>query len=135
MKRRLTEVIDTSFDLCFIYGGGNDAAGGKSPRIIFQNVQQMVDLCNKKGVRAIVITGSSPEKVMSQGSGWSTYIKTKSDFQKILVQELKNATLVDVRYLIEKQDCADVLCHMQVSGHKKIANEIINCCNFYREVY
>ena len=128
-------MIDTSFDLCFIYGGGNDAAGGKSPRIIFQNVQQMVDLCNNKGVRAIVITGSSPEKVMTQSSKWSTYIKTKSDFQKILVQELKNATLVDVRFLIEKQDCADVLCHMQVSGHKKIANEIINCCNFYREVY
>jgi hypothetical protein len=134
MRRRLPEVIDTSYDFCFIYGGGNDAAGGKNPRHIFQNIQQMVDLCNKKGVRAIVITGSSAEKLLPSTPRWSTYIRTKRDFQKILTEELQSATLVDVRYLIEKQDCADVLCHMQVSGHKKIANEIINCCNFYRVV-
>lgn len=131
MKTRISKHIDTSYSYCFIFGGGNDAAGGVSPRTVFQNVQDMVDICNKFGVQAVVITGSSPEKVLSENSRWRNYSLIKTEFQNILVKELKGGIIVDVRDLIEKKDCADFLCHMQISGHKKIASKIIQDLNLH----
>jgi hypothetical protein len=70
--------------------------------------------------------------VLPPNSKWKSYSRIKTEFQNILVQDLKGATLVDIRDLIEEKDCADFLCHMQVSGHKKIANQIIDDLNLYR---
>ena len=132
MKERLIKNIDTSYSYCFIFGGGNDAAAGISPYTILKNVQQMVDACNSLGVKPVVITGSSPEVVMSPSRKWEKYSSIKSDFQTLLARELRGAVLIDIRKTITKSDCADFICHMQVSGHKKIANKIIEDMDFQR---
>lgn len=132
MKSTLSRSIDSTYEFCFIYGGGNDAAAGISPSKVFSNVQEMVDLCNSYGVKAVVITGSSTGKVLTPSSKWSNYSRIKTEFQKILVENLKEASPIDVREIIEKEDCADFLCHMQISGHRKIANKIIEDLNLLR---
>jgi len=135
MKRKLIQNIDSTYEYCFIFGGGNDASMSVPPETIFKNIEQMVDICNEFGVQPVVILGTSPEKVIaSNSSKWREYIRIKAQYQELLMNGLEGAYVIDTRDLIEKSDCADFLCHMEISGHKKVADKVIEDMNFYRIV-
>ncbi len=135
MKRKLIQNIDSTYEYCFIFGGGNDASMSVPPETIFKNIEQMVDICNEFGVQPVVILGTSPEKVIaSNSSKWREYSRIKGQYQELLMNELEGAYVIDTRDLIEKSDCADFLCHMEISGHKKVADKVIEDMNFYRIV-
>jgi hypothetical protein len=135
MKRKLIQNIDSTYEYCFIFGGGNDASMSVPPETIFKNIEQMVDICNEFGVQPVVILGTSPEKVMSiNSSKWMEYYRIKMEYQEMLANELTSAAIIDTRGVIEKSDCADFICHMKISGHKKIASRVISDMNFYRVI-
>ncbi len=135
MKRKLIQNIDSTYEYCFIFGGGNDASMSVTPETIFKNIEQMVDICNEFGVQPVVILGTSPEKVIaSNSSKWREYSRIKAHYQELLMNGLEGAYVIDTRDLIEKSDCADFLCHMEISGHKKLADKVIEDMNFYRIV-
>lgn len=135
MKRKLIQNIDSTYEYCFIFGGGNDASMSVPPETIFKNIEQMVDICNEFGVQPVVILGTSPEKVIaSNSSKWREYSRIKAQYQELLMNGLEGAYVIDTRDLIEKSDCADFLCHMEISGHKKVADKVIEDMNFYRIV-
>ncbi len=133
MKVKLVQNIDSTFEYCFIFGGGNDASSSISPEEIFKNTEQMVDICNGFGVKPVVILGTSAEKVLKSTSGqWKEYARIKTEYQNLIVTNLSGATIVDTRDLIERSDCADFLCHMEISGHKKVALKVVQDMNFYQ---
>jgi len=135
MKRRLIQNIDSTYEYCFIFGGGNDASSSIPPQEIFRNIEQMVEICLDFGVKPVVILGTSTDKVLnSNSSKWREYARIKTEYQNLLVSDLKGAQIIDTRDLIERSDCADFLCHMQISGHKKVAEKVIQDLNLYQIV-
>ena len=116
------------FDFCFIYGGCNDIHGNRNPYEVVKDVQKIVDICNSKGVKPIVLTGFDAEKCVKPIQGQEFYPKAYSRYQKILMDSLKNATVIDTRVVV-RTDCGDWTCHMKPSGHKKIAEEVFNKMN------
>jgi hypothetical protein len=133
MKVKLVQNIDSTFEYCFIFGGGNDASASILPEEIFKNIEQMVDICIGFGVKPVVILGTSTEKVLKSTSGqWKEYSRIKTEYQNLIVEDLSGAIIIDTRDLIERSDCADFLCHMEISGHKKVALKVIQDMNLHR---
>jgi hypothetical protein len=131
MADRLKNYADTTYEYCFIYGGGNDIAAGVGPRKVYSNISVMVSYCQELKITPVVITGADPSIVIDPVSPqWKLYIKNKSILQSFLVDSIQGAYVIDIRDIIEKQDCADFLCHMKKSGHRKISNLVIKSMNF-----
>jgi hypothetical protein len=131
MASRLKYYADTTYSYCFIYGGGNDIAAGVEPAKVYSNISAMVSYCQELNITPVVITGSDPRVVMSPvSSHWKNYIRNESKLQSLLVDSLQGVYVIDVRDIIEKKDCADFICHMKKSGHRKISDCIIKGMNF-----
>ena len=115
------------FDYCFIYGGANDMAGNRPPMNSVQNIQAIVNLCNKAHVTPIVITGFDPVTCIdiTGRNVYKGYPQRYAKFQQLLVDSIKRAIVVKT-HCISRTDCGDFLCHMTASGHRKMALCIID---------
>jgi len=121
--------ITSNYDYCFIYGGANDIHGNRNPYSVVKDVQKIVNMCNDKGVQPIVLTGFNAEECVRPIKGQHFYPKAYTRYQTILMDSLKNVKIVDTRVVV-RTDCADWTCHMKLSGHRKIANAVIDQMNF-----
>jgi len=120
--------VSSKYDYCFIYGGSNDYFGSVPTEKIISNIQRMVDTCNTRKVTPIVLTGFDNVKCTTVDGK----IKERGRlFKKSLIENIKNAKILDTR-VIEITDCGDKLCHMKPSGHKKVANSVIDQMKFER---
>ena len=126
--------INPGFDYCIIWGGANDMAGTIKPIDAVKNVQRMVDICNSKGVKAIVMTGFNPRTcvdVSRQSKVWQPYPARYETFQKILLDSIKGAKVIKSHFISRKErDCGDFCCHMNASGHIKMADSMISRLRF-----
>jgi hypothetical protein len=120
--------VTSNYDYCFIYGGANDMYNSHiSAGMAFNNIQHMVNICKYKGVKPIVLTGfdysvcTRTENKAYPGKG--------AELQRMLLGQLQNATVVDTR-VVYRSDCGDALCHMNYSGHQKMAQAVIRACKF-----
>jgi hypothetical protein len=120
--------VTSNYDYCFIYGGANDMYNSHiSAGMAFNNIQYMVNICKYKGVKPIVLTGfdysvcTRTENKAYPGKG--------AELQRMLLGQLQNATVVDTR-VVYRSDCGDALCHMNYSGHQKMAQAVIRACKF-----
>jgi len=118
--------INKSFNYCFIYGGANDMFGDVKPEKAVDNIQKIVNICNSCGVEAVVITGFDPISCIPKNP---IYAKRYADFQKMLIDRIKGAIIIDTR-VVSIGDCDDDICHMKLSGHKKMAFCVIEKMNF-----
>jgi hypothetical protein len=116
--------VTSNFDYCFIYGGANDIHGNKNPYQVVNDVQKIVDICNSKGVKPVVLTGFDAEECVRPIKGQEFYPKAYTRYQSILMDCIKNATVIDTRVVV-RTDCGDWTCHMNPSGHKKVAERVI----------
>ena len=131
MAWKLDSHADSTFSYCFIYGGGNDIAAGIPNRKILSNFRAMVNHCQRLRIEPIIITGADPKKVISsQAPFWKKYCDEKAKLQQMLLDSLPGVKIIDTREIIAKQDCADFLCHMKLSGQKKIADKVVAEMNF-----
>jgi hypothetical protein len=123
--------IHSGFDYCFIYGGANDMAGNRQPIKAVKNIQAIVDLCLKKQVKPIVITGFDPLTCVVVGNRKSLrgYPQRYARFQQLLVDSIKGATVLKT-HCISRTDCGDYLCHMTASGHRKMGEKVISSLAF-----
>lgn len=114
------------YDYCFIYGGANDAANSSiTVKRVFKNIQRMVDTAHKFNMIPIVIIGTDPRVTFkSTNPKYKNYVSKKVEIQRYLQDSIKNAIIVDTRF-IPLSDCADWICHMKKSGHAKTANAVI----------
>ena len=126
--------IRPDFDYCIIWGGANDMAGMTKIGDAIHNVQKMVDICNSKGVKAIVMTGFSPKDcvdVSRQSQAWQSYPKRYEVFQQMLQDSIKGSTVIKSHFISRKgKDCGDFCCHMAASGHIKMADSMISKLKF-----
>jgi hypothetical protein len=123
--------ITPYFDYCFIFGGANDMAGNRPPMRSVKNIQSIVDVCNKNNIKPIVITGFDPITCIDiRGrDNYKGYPQRYAKFQQLLLDSIQGA-LVLKTHCISRTDCGDFLCHMTASGHKKMAQAVIQGCKF-----
>ena len=118
--------LHSGFNYCFIYGGANDMASNRQPIKAVKNIQAIVNLCLKKQVVPIVITGFDPLTcvVVGNRTAYKEYPKRYARFQQLLMDSIVGAQVVKT-HCISRTDCGDFLCHMTASGHKKMAEAVI----------
>jgi len=123
--------IHSGFDYCFIYGGANDMAGNRQPMKAVKNIQAIVDLCLKKQVKPIVITGFDPLTCVVVGNrkALKGYPQRYARFQQLLMDSIHGATVLKT-HCISRTDCGDYLCHMTASGHRKMGEKVISSLAF-----
>ena len=120
--------LNSNYDYCFIYGGANDMYNSHiSAFNAFNNIQSIVNMCNSKGVKAIVLTGFD-YSVCTRTENRMYPVKG-AELQRMLLMQLQKATVVDTR-VVYRSDCGDPLCHMNYSGHQKMAQAVIKTCKF-----
>jgi lysophospholipase L1-like esterase len=127
MLQMAKQNLSSNYDYCFIYGGGNDAAGKTPIKKVVKNIQAMVDLCHVHKVIPIVLTGFDPIKCTR--SKIPNYAQRYAAIQKGVMDSVSGAIIVDTR-VVDRLDCWDELCHMNPTGHKKVANQVIKTCKF-----
>ena len=129
MLEKAKESVHKGLDYCFIYGGANDMFNSKiTIESAIKNIQRIVNICNSKGVKPVVITGFDPLTCINTPENPNYRVKY-SEFQYRLLNTIEGATVI-MTHVVNKKDCWDGLCHMSPSGHKKIANHIIDKMNF-----
>jgi lysophospholipase L1-like esterase len=122
--------INDNIDYCFVYGGANDMYGSISPQSAIENIKGIARICKGHGVKCVVLTGFDPTTCTKTKN--PSYANKYSIFQRLLLSEdMDGATVIDTR-VVSRSDCWDDLCHMQPSGHKKIAEKIIKDLTFKR---
>lgn len=128
MLQQAQMYVTSNYDYCFIYGGANDMYNSHiSAATAFNNIQYMVNICKYKGVKPIVLTGFD-YSVCTRTENRMYPVKG-AELQRMLLGQLQNATVVDTR-VVYRSDCGDALCHMNYSGHQKMAQAVIKACKF-----
>lgn len=117
MLTQVQQSVHEDLDYCFIYGGANDW----DIKLAVKNIQSMVDFCNNKGVKAIVIVGFDAENLCKNKS----YGKRYGQLQDMLVTSITGAQVLDTRKAVVIENCIDDVCHMNKAGHVRLANEVI----------
>jgi hypothetical protein len=130
MLQQANMYLTPNYDYCFIYGGANDMYNSHiSAGMAFNNIQAIVNMCNYKGVKAIVLTGFDYSVCTRTDN--RMYPVKGAELQRMLLTQLRGATVVDTR-VVYRGDCGDALCHMSYSGHQKTAKAVISACRFKR---
>ena len=118
-----TLIKDYQFDWVFIYGGANDAAGSSDLNLVMTNIKNMVKYAESKKAHVKVLTGFDPIKTIKPKNGFLYYPQRYADLQKMIIDQLPS-NCVDTRVVV-RTDCGDWMCHMNPSGHRKIAHAVI----------
>ena len=130
MLQQANMYLTPNYDYCFIYGGANDMYNSHiSAGMAFNNIQYIVNMCNYKGVKAVVLTGFDYSVCTRTDN--RMYPVKGAELQRMLLSQLRGAQVVDTR-VVYRGDCGDALCHMSYSGHQKTAQAVIKACRFKR---
>jgi len=124
MEKRLREHLSNNSDYgtVVIYGGINDSFAYSHPNLTIKNIQRMVDLCNEKKIKPVVIVGYDPSKVIFK----TVYSDKVTEFhrkryinlQNRIQTEIKNCKIIPMETTIDRTDSGDGI-HLKSSGHKK----------------
>lgn len=131
MLQTASTTLAGDFDYCFIYGGANDMASQRPIIRSVKNIQKIVDICNQRRIKPVVLTGFDPLTCINVAGRdqYKGYPQRYAKFQKMLIDSIKGATVVKT-HCISRTDCGDFLCHMTGSGHRKMAEFVISACRF-----
>jgi hypothetical protein len=128
MLQQANMYLTSNYDYCFIYGGANDMYNSHiSAYSAYSNIQAIVNMCNFKGVKPVVLTGFDYSVCTRTGN--QMYPVKGAELQRMLLSQLLGAQVVDTR-VVYRGDCGDALCHMSYSGHQKTAKAVISACKF-----
>lgn len=122
---------DSMFTYVFIYGGCNDAFSYVNLQGAVNNIQMMVDSCNRRGIKPIVVVGYDPNKVMIKtvyGDEITNRARTRyNEFQNLLIHPqtgIKNCIIIPKDTSVTFKDAGDGV-HVSSYGQKKFANWVI----------
>jgi hypothetical protein len=133
MLQQAQTKLASEYEYCFIWGGANDAASYMYIHESVKNIQHIVDLCDKKGVQAVVLTGFSPKTcidVTKQPEVWKRYPIKYQALQDSILAQVRGCRIVQNHFISRQDgDCGDFICHMSASGHRKTADSLIKVLN------
>ena len=122
---------DSAFTRVFIYGGCNDAFSYVDLQGAVNNIQAMVDSCNRRGIEPIVIVGFNPAQVTTKtvydAATTKRCVGRYIEFQKLMVKEktgLKNCKIIPMDTTMFYSDTGDGI-HFAASGHRKFSKWVI----------
>ena len=122
---------DSVFSKVFIYGGCNDAFSYVDLQGAVNNIQAMVDSCNRRGIEPIVIVGFNPAQVTTRtvydAATTKRCVGRYIEFQKLMVKEktgLKNCKIIPMDTTMFYSDTGDGI-HFAASGHRKFSKWVI----------
>jgi len=122
---------DSAFTRVFIYGGCNDAFSYVDLQGAVNNIQAMVDSCNRRGIEPIVIVGFNPAQVTTRtvydAATTKRCVGRYIEFQKLMVKEktgLKNCKIIPMDTTMFYSDTGDGI-HFAASGHRKFSKWVI----------
>ena len=121
--------LNSYHNFLFVWGGANDMFGNYiTPKQALNNVQEIVNLANKRKIKTFILTGFSPKDcVENKNQKTEQYIKRYSEYQQLLVDSIKGATVIKNHFVNKNDgDCGDYICHMTYQGHTKMADSIIS---------
>ena len=123
---------DSAFNTVFILGGCNDAFSLVDLQGAVNNIQMMVDTCNSRGIRPVVIVGFNPAQVTTKTvydeATTKRCVGRYIQFQKLMVDPktgLKNCHIIPMDTTMVYKDTWDGI-HFAPSGHKKFSQWVIN---------
>jgi lysophospholipase L1-like esterase len=119
---------DAVFATAFIYGGCNDGFCYVDLDQSLKYTQMMVDTCNARGIKPVVVIGFDAEKVIKK-TIYNEEITVRSRnryalLQKKMKEQLKNCLIVPVNPNFYYEDTSDGI-HFMGTGHKKMADWVL----------
>jgi lysophospholipase L1-like esterase len=130
MLKALEEQLrdDSEYDEVVIYGGINDSFSYVSSSSTIQNLQSMVDLCNRLRIKPIVIVGYNPDRVIHRTMYGGVVTKVCRDryivLQNKIRTNLRGCKIIQMEDSINREDSDDGI-HLRASGHRKFARWIL----------
>lgn len=123
--------LNNKIDYCFVYGGANDMyTSSITVKEAVQNIKGIARICNNLGVKCIILTGFDPIKCTRTPN--PRYAYKYAELQRMLLSEdMEGAKVIDTR-VVARTDCWDGLCHMNPTGHKKVAEKVIKDLHFQK---
>jgi lysophospholipase L1-like esterase len=130
MLKTLRQYLAThhDYDMVVIYGGVNDAFSYVPLSNVADNVQDMVDECVYYDMKAVVVLGYSPNKLLKKGPYSEEIMKRARDryaaIQTKLNNQLVTCKILPVDTTVDRSDSDDGI-HLRASGHRKFAKWVI----------
>jgi lysophospholipase L1-like esterase len=130
MLKALEEQLgdDSEYDEVIIYGGINDSFSYVNSTTTINNIQSMVDLCNRLRIRPIVVIGYNPSRVIHQTMYGGVVTKVCRDryivLQSKMRTELRGCKVIQMDDSINREDSNDGI-RLKASGHRKFARWIL----------
>ena len=120
---------DAIFATAFIYGGCNDGFCNVDLDQSLKFTQMMVDTCNARGIKPVVVIGFDAEKVIKK-TIYNEEITVRSrnryvKLQKMMKEQLKNCLIIPVNPNFLYEDTSDGI-HFKASGHKKMSDWVLS---------
>jgi lysophospholipase L1-like esterase len=129
MKYRLDEHLkkDSIYSEVYIYGGCNDAFSYVNLQKSVEYTQMMVDSCNRRGIKPIVVIGYDPSRVtlktVYDGATTKRSVDRYVELQKMM-KSLKNCKVIPMDTTVVYKDSGDGI-HLGATGHRKFAEWVI----------
>ena len=130
MLKALEEQLadDSEYDAVIIYGGINDSFSYVNSSTTINNIQSMVDLCNRLRIKPIVVVGYNPDRVIQRTVYGGVVTKVCRDRYTVLQNKirtnLRGCQIVPMEDSINRADSDDGI-HLRASGHRKFARWIL----------
>jgi lysophospholipase L1-like esterase len=130
MLKALEEQLadDSEYDAVIIYGGINDSFSYVNSSTTIDNIQSMVDLCNRLRIKPIVVVGYNPDRVIQRTVYGGVVTKVCRDRYTVLQNKirtnLRGCQIIPMEDSINRADSDDGI-HLRASGHRKFARWIL----------
>ena len=120
--------IQGNVGMVFVYGGANDMYGNIPVQDALENLAAIARMCAGRRIPCYILTGFDPYECISINK--PQYKLKYQNMQLALLEKgIPGATIINTR-VVSRQDCADGLCHMTLTGHTKVADAVVKACKF-----
>jgi lysophospholipase L1-like esterase len=130
MLSQVESNLDSTYEFCFIWGGGNDMSMGIKREKVIENLRKITEICKSNGVVPIILTGIEVRVCVEEGKR-PKYVEDCEKLQSDIQNSFNGIKVIKNHFVSRKDgDCGDLICHMNKRGHSKMADGILESVKF-----